>query len=166
MRILFCILLLCVVHLQAEAKDLANRLGVGFSDQFGTSSSLPSLAMRYYPSQDLAVGASLGVDTEKDASQFGFSAKIMRIIFQEDHLNFYLGASGGLVSQEVERSGTVENDSGFDLTGFAGSEFFIPGIESVGWSFEMGVGITSISSQVRFRTIADHPFRAGMVFYF
>jgi len=157
-----CVLLL-VLSSTASGRDLSNRLGIGYSDQFGLAGSLPSLAIRYYPNSDLAIGAALGVDTDKDNSKFGFSAKVMRIVFHEDNLNFYLGASAGLISQEVNNGG---NDSGFDLSGFGGAEFFLPGLDSLGLSFEMGAGISSISSEVRFRTIGDHPFRAGMIFYF
>ncbi len=168
------ILLAVLVSTSAFAKDLSNRLGVGYSDQFGVTSSgggqgsLPSLALRYYPNSDLILGAAIGVDTEKDASKFGFAAKVARVIFQEDNLNFYLGASAGLISQETVNSvtGSTDNDSGFDLAGFGGAEFFMPGLESLSFSFEMGVGVTSISSEVRFRTIGDHPFRAGIIFYF
>ena len=168
-------LILLVIFGSASAfgKDLSHRLGVGYSDQFGISSSggtrgsLPSLAMRYYPSSDLILGAAIGVDTEKDASKFGFAAKVARVVFHEDNLNFYLGASAGLISQETTNSaGGTDNDSGFDLAGFAGAEFFMPGLESLGFSFEAGVGVTSISSEVRFRTIGDHPLRAGIIFYF
>ena len=160
--------ILLAFTMPAFGKDLANRLGVGYSDQFGVSGGLPSLAARYYPSTDLAVGAALGVDTEKDNAKFGFSAKIMRIIFQEENLNFYLGASGGLISREkVDRvTNNVNNDSGFDLAGFGGAEFFLPGLDSLSLCVEMGVGVTSISSEVRFRTIGDSPLRAGMFFYF
>lgn len=151
----------------AFAKDLSNRLGVGFSDQFGVSNGLPSLAVRYYPGSDLILGASLGVDTEKDSSRFGFAGKVMRVVFQEDNMNFYIGAGAGLISREKQSStGTINNDSGFELSGFGGGEFFLPGLDSLGFCFEMGVGVTSISSEVRFRTIGDNPFRAGMTFYF
>lgn len=167
------ILLAVLVSAPVFGKDLSNRLGVGYSDQFGISNagggqgSLPSLALRYYPSGDLILGAAIGVDTEKDASKFGFAAKVARVIFHEDNLNFYLGASAGLISQETTNStGGTDNDSGFDLAGFAGAEFFLPGLESLGISFEAGVGVTSISSEVRFRTIGDHPLRAGIIFYF
>lgn len=162
-----------LLSLPVFAKDLSNRLGVGYSDQFGVTNSgggqgsLPSLALRYFPNNELALGAAIGVDTEKDASKFGFMAKVMRIVFQEDNLNFYLGAGAGLISQETANStGGFDNDSGFDLAGFGGAEFFMPGLESLGFSFEAGVGVTSISSEVRFRTIGDHPLRAGMIFYF
>lgn len=156
------VLVAVLVSLPAWGRDLTNRLGVGYSDQFGVNGGLPSLAARYYPSPELALGAALGVDTEKNNSRFGFMAKVMRIVFPEDNLNFYLGASAGLISEETAGN----NDSGFDLSGFGGAEFFLPGLDSLGVSFEAGVGVTSISSEVRFRTIGDHPLRAGMIFYF
>ena len=56
--------------------------------------------------------------------------------------------------------------SGFDLAGVVGAEFFWPGLENLGVNFEAGVGVTSLSSEVRVRTIGDHPLRAGMFFYF
>jgi hypothetical protein len=163
MRVYSLVFLAFLMAGPAFGKDLANRMGIGYSDQFGVrTGNLPSLAMRYYPSSELGFGLSLGVDTQKDASKFGFAAKVLRIIFLEDNMNFYLGASAGLISDEIEG----DNDSGFDLSGFGGAEFFLPGLDSLGLNFEMGVGITSISSEVRFRTIGDHPFRAGMIFYF
>jgi hypothetical protein len=146
----------------AFAKDLSNRLGVGYSNQFGVSSELPSIAVRYYPNANYGLMAALGVDTEDQNSRFGFSAKIMKIVFREDNMNFYTAASAGIVSREL----AGKNDSGFDLSGLVGAEFFLPGLENLGISFEGGVGVTSISSQVRFRTIGDSPLRAGMIFYF
>ena len=144
----------------AVAKDLTNRLGVGYSDPFYVT--LPSLAVRYYPNPDLGVSASLGVDTEEDNSKFGFMARLYRIIFQEDNLNFYMGAGAGLIS--VETAGT--NNSGFELAGYAGAEFFFSGLESLGFTFEMGIGVSSVSSETRFRTFGFHPIRGGITFYF
>lgn len=154
-------------HVQSvHAKDLTNRLGVGYANQF--SEDMPSLAVRYYPSPQLGLTAALGVDTGDDGtsapSKFGFMVRIFKIIFIEDNMNFYMGTGAGLLSRED--LSTKETDSGFELTGFAGGEFFFPGLESLGFSFETGVGVTSISSDVRFRTIGDHPLRAGITFYF
>lgn len=151
-----------LVTTTANAKDLATRLGIGYSNQFGLTEDLPSLAVRYYPNGEYGIGAALGVDTEEDNSRFGFLVKIYKLVFKEDNLNFYTGAGGGLVSREQ----TNQNDSGFDLSGFVGAEFFLPGLENLGFSFEAGVGVTSIDNEVRFRTIGDHPLRAGIIFYF
>lgn len=170
-RQVLCGLLMVVAvgaSMGAEAKDLTNRLGVGYADQFGVEGGLPSLAVRYYPNPDLGVSAQLGVDTEEDNSKFGFLAKVYRIVFQEDNMNFYMGAGAGLISREKYNTtaGTSDNDSGFEVSGYVGGEFFFTGLDSLGFSFETGIGVTSISSEVRFRTIGDHPMRAGITFYF
>lgn len=144
----------------AEAKDLSNRLGVGYKNQ--SSVDLPSLAIQYWPGAELGFSASLGLDTQTNNSKFGAMAKIYRVVFQEDNMNFYLGAGAGVLS--IETAG--KNESGFELLGYAGVEFFLPGLDSVGFSFETGTGITSISSGTRFRTFGDSPLRAGAIFYF
>jgi len=144
----------------AFAKDLTNRLGVGYKNQFGID--MPAVAVQYYPGPELGFSASVGVDTEEDNSKFGINAKLYRIIFQEDNLNFYLGAGAGMLSQEI----ASENESGFELMAFLGAEFFFTGLENLGFSFEAGTAVTSLSSNVRFRTYGDHPLRAGIMFYF
>src|ERR1700750_813153 len=104
----------------ANAKDLAHRMGIGFTDQFGLDSNLPSIALRYFPNQEYGIAGAIGVDTQKDNSRFGAQAKIMKIIFKEDNLNFYTGAAAGIISRELNG----KTNSGFDLAGFIGTEFF------------------------------------------
>lgn len=142
------------------AKNVAHRLGVGYKDQF--SVNLPSVAAQYYPYDDLGFSASLGVDTQTDNSAFGLMVKMYKIIFQEEHLNFFMGSGAGLLSKET----SGKSASGFELTGFVGGEFFLMGLDSLGLTFEAGIGITSISNGVRFRTFGDSPIRAGIIFYF
>lgn len=144
----------------AQAKDLTNRLGIGYSDQF--SEPLPSIGIKYWPDAKLGFGAALGIDTEKDNSRFGLMARLYRVIFTEENLNFYMGTGAGLLS--IETAG--ESDSGFELGGFFGAEFFLPGLENLGVTFEAGVSVTSVTDEVRFRTYGDSPIRAGMTFYF
>ena len=56
--------------------------------------------------------------------------------------------------------------SGFTLAGTVGVEFFFTGLENLGFNVEAGVGVNSVSNEVRVRTIGDHPLRAGIFFYF
>jgi len=161
MRFLLLSVLL-MVGSAAMAKDLANRLGAGYANQFGLDQDLPSIALRYYPNSDYGMMGSLGVDTEKDNARFGLQGKILKVVFKEDSMNFYTGAGVGLISRQLNG----RTDSGFDLSGFMGAEFFFAGLENLGFNMEAGVGISSVSSQVRFRTIGDHPLRAGLFFYF
>ncbi len=144
----------------AQAKDLTNRLGIGYKNQSDTDT--PGVAVQYYPGADLGVSGTLGIDTKKDNSSFNATAKMYRIIFKEDNLNFYMGAGAGLVSEETNGS----SDSGFQLMAYGGAEFFFAGLENLGFSFEAGAAITSLSSGVRFRTYGDSPLRAGITFYF
>lgn len=144
----------------SHAKDLTNRLGIGYKDQF--SVDLPALAAQYYPNPDLGLSVALGLNSGPSTSKFGLMFKVQRIVFPEENMNFYMGAGAGLLSNKVNNT----NESGFELMGFSGVEFFMPGLESLSFSFEAGVGIVSVSSGVTFRTIGDSPLRAGMLFYF
>ncbi len=144
------------------AKDLSQRLGVGYTNQSGITESMPSISVRYFPNQTYGLQGSVGVDTEKDHNRFGASAKFIKLVFREDNMNFYVAALGGVVSQEKNAA----TSSGFDVAAMFGGEFFLPGLESLGFCFEAGVGATSISSDMRFRTMADSPLTAGMFFYF
>ncbi len=157
----FTVLCLLICANPAQAKDLTNRLGIGYSNQF--SNEVPSIAAKYYPSSEIGLTAALGLDTGPTNNKFGFMAKVHRVIFPEDNMNFYMGAGAGLLSNKVS-GGT--NESGFELMGFVGAEFFLTGLESLGFSFEAGVGVVSVTSGVTFRTIGDNPFKACVVFYF
>ncbi len=163
-HLMICVLTLLIlaVSTTSHAKDLANRLGIGYSNQF--SVDLPSVSASYYPSSDFGISAALGIQTGTSNSRFGFLTKLKRVIFPEDNMNFYMGAGAGLISNKTTATNT--NESGFELLGFAGGEFFFTGLDSLGFSFEAGVGVVSVSSGVTFRTVGQSPISAGMSFYF
>jgi len=144
----------------AEAKDMSSRLGIGYRNQFVTD--LPGIAVQYYPNSDVAIAGAIGIDTQKDFSRFGLMARVHRIIFHESNLHFYMGAGAAAISAEV----AGQNESGFELQGFTGCEFFFAGLENLGFTFETGISVVSLSSNVRFRTFGDSPIRAGITFYF
>lgn len=159
-------LLISMLAAPGFSKDLTSRLGVGIKNN--NSQDLPALATVYYPNATFGVTGSLGLDTEKNASKFSINGGLRRILFREEHLNFYFGGQLGLVNYEGPNSDSpsaLEKQSGFELAGIFGAEFFLPGLDSLAFTFEGGVGIASLK-EVRFRTIGDHPLRAGMIFYF
>ena len=79
---------------------------------------------------------------------------------------FYMGGGASLVSMSPASGSAGSTNSGFELNGFFGCEFFLPGLDSLGINFQAGIGVTSLSSGVRFRTIGDTPLTAGVYFYF
>jgi hypothetical protein len=162
--------LVSLISTTAYTKDMTHRLGIGYSNDFAVT-PMPSLAMKYYPSTDIAVSLALGIDTNtanssSGQSNFGIGGKFYKTIFTETVLNFYMGAGVSLLSSGPASGGTGSTSSGFDIDGFGGAEFYLPGLDNLGFNFQFGAGVTSISSGVRFRTIGDTPLNAGIYFYF
>ena len=80
MMYLLVISALVVFSSPAQAVDLANRLGVGYSNQM--SADLPSMTARYYPNSRTGMSLAVGVNTENQRSRFGVLAKLYRIVFK------------------------------------------------------------------------------------
>lgn len=149
-----------VISTQLEAKDLSQRLGIGFKNN--TSENMPSLAAVYYLSKSYAVAGGIGFDTKKNYSSMQVNAGLRKMIYLEDNLNFYVGGQFGVVNFENPVDG---KNNGLDLLAVFGSEFYFSGLDNLGFAFEAGLGL-STAKDTRFRTVADDPFRAGIVFYF
>lgn len=155
-----CFVVTMSVSPKALSKEMPQRLGVGIKDN--TSDSVPSLAIVYNLNGLTAVTGSLGVDTKKDYSKFQVNGGIRHIIFHENQLHFYAGGQLGLVTLETPAEG---KNTGFEANVILGTEFFFTGLENVGFSFEGGIGLSTVS-HTRIRTIADNPLKAGLIFYF
>ncbi|NUM57992.1 MAG: organic solvent tolerance protein [Bdellovibrionaceae bacterium] len=155
----FALALGCFFSQNLLAKDLSSRLGIGIKNN--ASEDVPSLAVVFFPNNDFAVTGGLGIDTQKDQSKFVVSGGVRKILFRENQMNFYFGGQLGVVN--FETAGDKQN--GFELNALFGGEFFFTGLESLAFTFEGGAGIASLK-EVRFRTVADSPLRAGIIFYF
>lgn len=142
-----------------QAKELQNRMGVGFRNAYGID--VPSIAATYYPNSQFAVLGAVGIDTQKDQAKSAFSGGLRRILFREPQMNFFTGGYLSMLSNET----TTGTDSGFEISAVVGGEFFFTGLDSLGFNFETGAGVTNLG-RTRFRTLGDHMFRAGMFFYF
>ncbi len=153
----FCIF---TISSQVDAKDMMHRLGVGFKNN--TSESIPSLAVAYYASKNYALTGGFGVDTKKNYSSLQMNAGLRRMIYFENNLNFYMGAQFGVINFETPADG---KNTGVDFLAVGGVEFFFSGLENLGFSLETGVGVSTLKDS-RFRTVADDPLRAGILFYF
>lgn len=158
-RILGILSLSLLISTTGFAKEMPQRLGIGIKDNI--SRSLPSLALVYHLDGNSALTGGFGLDTEKDNSSIQFNVGVRYVIFQEKNMHFYSGGQLGYLNYET--AGTKESGIEFNLVG--GAEFFFEGLENLGWTIEGGFGI-STAKNTRVRTIGDHPFKAGMIFYF
>ncbi|WP_409477445.1 organic solvent tolerance protein [Pseudobdellovibrio sp. HCB154] len=160
LKITLTIAIMSLFSSLVSAKEMPQRLGVGIKNN--TSESLPSLAAVYHLNGLTAVTGGIGVDTQKDNSKFQINAGIRHVIFHENQLHYYAGGQLGLVTFEDPIDG---KENGFEANFLMGVEFFFTGLENVGFSFEGGLGLSSVKD-TRIRTLADDPFRAGIIFYF
>lgn len=147
---------------RAEAKDLTGRLGVGFINQFSNSTAftirdLPAISGKYAFSRDFAILGCAGINT-KDPAGFTICAKGFKNVFFETNLNFYVAGGAALLK--------LDSKTGIEMQALFGTEVFIPGIDSLGLSFEAGVAASNVTGDFVLRTIGYTFLHAGVHFYF
>jgi hypothetical protein len=122
----------------AHAKDLRNRIGVGFNNQFGHASSL---SVRYgLPWNKEAINLQLellaGVDLDSDdttTDAVSAGARVLYAIVAEDNMNLYAAAGLGWVSHDGE--------AGVRLQPGLSAQFFLFGLENLGFSADWGLSL-------------------------
>ena len=144
----------------AHARELTGRLGLGYNGQFANtnvSGGVPAIALKYGFSRDIAAEAIVAASTTSPSNS-AFGVKFFKNLFFETNLNFYFMLGGGLV--------TGGGSSGAQFMSGFGTEFFIPGLESVGWSMELGGSFDNLSGSFALKTMGVSFLNAGMRFYF
>lgn len=145
----------------ASARELQGRLGLGYNAQFIDPSTsglrVPGISIKLGISRGLGVEFVEGIITSSSVTNVT-GLKAFQNIFFEQYLNFYFMVGAAIT--------TVKGNSGFAaLTGF-GSEFFIPGLESLGLSVETGIAYDNSGGSYALRTMGISFLDAGIHFYF
>ena len=144
----------------AQARDLQGRLGLGYNDEFAnslTENATPGVSLKYAFAKDIAGAVIFGVSTASPTNTVT-AAKIFKNLFLETNLNFYFFVGAGLVHGG--------GNTGTDLLSGLGTEFFIPGLESLGFSVETGASLNNLSGSFALRTLGISFLNAGIHFYF
>jgi hypothetical protein len=136
---------------QAQARDLQGRLGLGYNAEFANTSQTNGL------SRDIGLEGVVGIDTATPNNSVA-ALKFFRNLFYETNLNFYFTAGGGFV--------TANNKTGAEILSGFGAEAFIPGIESLGFSMEVGATLDNLSGNFVLKTLGVSFLNAGIHFYF
>jgi len=169
------LVLLALLVSPASAKDLNGRLGVGFSQQFGGDGDFSALSIRYglptgKPTTNLAVELDVGVDVSSATDLFAGGHFLWGAV-AEDNMNLYLGAGVGYLQRNVmgvsdtgastspEPYGTVRVQPSL------GAEFFLFGLENLGFTTELGVNLDFGTGGTAVRTVGGAP-AVGMHYYF
>ena len=140
---------------EAQARDISGRVGIGYVNDYANHT--PCFSIKYGMSRDTALQADLGVSTAIPTS-YVFGGKFFKNIFLEQNINFY-----GAFGLAALKSAT---NPGFEGQGVLGAEFYIPGIESIGFSFEAGASAMNVINNTFIaQTIGFTFINAGMHFY-
>ena len=136
------------------------RLGLGYNNQFSNTkmaNGTPGLSLKYGLTRVIAIQGILGVSSSAPKNSTT-AFKLFKSVHMETSLNFYFMVGGGLISAATLSGAEF-------LLGF-GVEFFIPGLESLGFSFETGVSFSNITGSFAVKTIGASIIDAGVHFYF
>ncbi|MDW7708881.1 MAG: hypothetical protein SCH98_00290 [Deferrisomatales bacterium] len=161
-------LALLLFALPAGAKDLSGMWGVGFSKGFAPEGSgLSSVAVRYWIDRQLAVeflGGFRLVDRDDgpDERFYNLGGRFLIKFVEEENLHAYGG--GGLAWLRERRSGS--SDNGVAAEAFAGVEYFFQGLPNLGFTGEVGLGLTDVGDRTTFGTSGESFVNLGMRYYF
>jgi hypothetical protein len=139
---------------------MQGRLGLGYNSQFASSSAqngVPGVSLKYGLTRDIAAEGVVGVATTNPGNSV-FGIKFFKNLFFETNLNFYFMLGGGVLS--------AANESAAEFLGGFGAEFFIPGVESLGFSVETGASFNNLTGSFALRTMGVSFLNAGIHFYF
>lgn len=145
---------------QAAARDMQGRLGLGYNAEFVNTligERTPGISVKYGLTRDLAAEGIIGLTSSTPANTIT-GIKFFKNVFYETNLNFYFMLGGAILNAQG-RSGAEF------LTGF-GVEFFIPGLESLGFACETGGSFDNLTGSFALRTLGVSFLDAGIHFYF
>ena len=153
----FLYLICCLIFMTSNtyALNLMGRLGVGMSNQL--VNGVPALSFKVQNSSASAYGGLVAIDSNTESTNYGLGVKAYRLLFDEPHLNFYLAGLGALIKKN--------DQSGYQIDGTMGSEFHIPGLESIGFSFEFGLSFNKVDNVRHFETSGYNFMAAAVHFY-
>lgn len=146
----------------SESKELFGKIGLGYNAQFANttqSNGVPGISLKYGLAPRDALELIAGFYSGSGGTGV-FGGKYMHTLIPESYANFYFLAGAGYV---------YASRTGVEILGGLGAEFFIPGVDSVGISFETGMSaesLTSGSGSLVLKTFGVSFLNAGMHYYF
>ncbi len=146
---------------EPEAKDLRNRFGIGFNNQF---SPVANLSVKYgFPAKSPTINIQLqGVfgfafADSAETRLFG-GGRLLFTLIAEDNLNVYLGAGAGY-ARFSDGSGALR------IQPVAGVEFFFFGLDNLGICAEFGVNLDLAAGSLDVSTTSGSFAGVGLHYY-
>ncbi len=152
-------LLFFIISANSYAASLIGRLGIGASNQLTTGMDVISFKLQRNRSS--AMGGVFGLDSSSEGMNYALGLKGYKYIYEEPQLNFYSSLAGYIFTYEDENNDTKQ---GYQVDGTFGAEFSFQGLESIGFSFEFGLGMHKYR-ETHFKTIGYNVIASAIHFY-
>lgn len=161
MKKIILIALILVCSQQTFAASQVGRLGVGMSNHL--VSGMQTISMKLQRNRSTALGGLFGIDSSKDGSFYALGLKLYRLIYEEPQVNFYSAFGGAMFT--YKNTTDDETEQGYQLDGLFGTEFSFQGMESVGFSFEFGLGMYKYQGETHVSTLGYNVVKSAVHFY-
>lgn len=146
---------------QANAASRMGRLGIGMSNHLPVE--MQTLSVKLQRNRSTALGGSFGLDSSSEGSNYALGLKIYKNIYEEPQLNFY--SSGSLNIFTYEDVDEDKTKQGYLVDATFGAEFSFQGLESLGLSFEFGLGLSQHNGESHFQTVGYNVLKSAIHFY-
>jgi len=179
---LFVLLLLPVMVGSAYAVDLTQRISFGYNNQlsFGVVGggaimdtaymSNQSFSTKWWATKEIGLEGILGfISTEyEDVSGYGatLGAKFHYNIILERQMNVYTGGGLSILPVKTDNGEDEETNTGIQLMGFIGTEFFLQGLPNLAFDFEIGLQYLDYDEYSQFGTYGGGFGLMGIRYYF
>lgn len=141
------------------AMSLLGRLGLGTTNQVVTG--IDALSVKLQRNRSVALSGIFGLKNSSNTSNYALGAKIYRLIYDEPQLNFYSALTA--ITFTYQNNGNTT--SGYQIDAGLGAEFSFQGLESIGFSFEFGMGMNKYNGGSNIQTYGHHIVSSAVHFY-
>ena len=144
------LVLLLFLPASAHANDLRSRFGFGFHAGLST---IPALSVRYAlptarPEVNVQVELDVGFDVNGDSAGAVVGGRALYGVVAEDNMSLYVAAGAAYVAEG--------EDPAIRLQPAMGAEFFMFGLENLGFGVEWGINVDLGASPV-LKTVSGAP---------
>lgn len=139
---------------------MAERVGIGLAHH--PFHDLKTISLRYFPREELALGAFFGLDSLSGNSATLLGVRAQSLLISEEQLLFFAAGSAMLLS---EKAAGTPSSSGIEIDATIGADFFLSGLPRLGFTFEAGVALRSLGG-TRFQTVGGALATGAIHYYF